>query len=273
MKTIKKIGFFISAAIFLSAILGCGDFVWRDVDVKNMTISNLSELKAFRDRVNGGYSFDGWYIELVSDIDLSGVEWQPIGEFVGGNTHSFAGTFNGRGNVISGLTIDSADDDIGFFRYLDFKGTIKNLGLYDVSITGGNSVGSLIGVNLGTIENCYAIGKVLGTKRVAIGGLIGANQGTIRNCYTAVVVGVGAGAGTPMFGGFAGVNFEGHIENSYSAANPFVGGNPGDTPFINSGFRNSIEMREQSTFAAWDFVNTWGIDPNINDGYPHLLKK
>ena len=30
-------------------------------------------------------------------------------------------------------------------------------------------------------------------------------------------------------------------------------------------------MKMESTFTGWDFTNTWGIDPNLNNGYPYLL--
>jgi hypothetical protein len=35
----------------------------------------------------------------------------------------------------------------------------------------------------------------------------------------------------------------------------------------------TAQMKEESTFvsAGWDFVYTWAIDNEINEGYPHLL--
>ncbi len=29
-------------------------------------------------------------------------------------------------------------------------------------------------------------------------------------------------------------------------------------------------MKTQGTFTNWNFTTTWEIDPDINDGYPHL---
>lgn len=33
---------------------------------------------------------------------------------------------------------------------------------------------------------------------------------------------------------------------------------------------STVNMKSQSTFVNWDFVDVWGIDPNVNDGYPYL---
>ncbi|MCL2845969.1 MAG: hypothetical protein FWE23_11085 [Chitinivibrionia bacterium] len=275
MKIIKKIGFFIGAAVFLSVIFGCGDFIWRDVDVKNMTISNLSELKAFRDRVNSGYNFAGWYIELLSDIDLSDEEWIPIGR---GTLEGFRGTFNGRGNVINGVNGDGSV--MGFFDLLDESGIIRNLGLTNVYLM-GLFVGGLVSFNFGTIENCYVIGTVIGTGTdhlsSSTGGFVGTNSGIIRNSYADVDIFVFSIIG----GGFVGVNATtGEIENSHSKERTFLNVDryvlfyrTNQGILINSDVRKEVEMKQQSTFAGWDFVNTWGIDPDINNGFPHLLRK
>lgn len=45
--------------------------------------------------------------------------------------------------------------------------------------------------------------------------------------------------------------------------------NGGDTPTGTNG-RTTSQMKTQGTFTGWDFTNTWGINPSINDGYPYL---
>ena len=39
----------------------------------------LEQLKAFRDSVNDGKSYQGQYIQLTADIDLGNEAWTPIG--------------------------------------------------------------------------------------------------------------------------------------------------------------------------------------------------
>jgi hypothetical protein len=34
--------------------------------------------------------------------------------------------------------------------------------------------------------------------------------------------------------------------------------------------RNKTQLRDQSNYTGWDFVNIWKIDPNVNNGYPYL---
>jgi hypothetical protein len=81
----------------------------------------------------------------------------------------FTGVFDGAGHVIHNLTIGTAEtlnDYLGLFGQIDTGGEVKNLGLENVSITGGNGswyLGGLCGGNIdGTISNCYATGSVTG---------------------------------------------------------------------------------------------------------------
>lgn len=61
------------------------------------TISTLAELKAFRDSVNSGTTYEGLTVTLTSNIDLSGENWTPIGN---GSSCAFKGTFDGSFHTI-----------------------------------------------------------------------------------------------------------------------------------------------------------------------------
>ena len=67
--------------------------------------------------------------------------------------------------------------------FLDSGGTVQNLTLENVNITGGDIVGSVVGDNYGTVTACYhASGNVSGTSY--IGGVVGYNiSGTLTACY------------------------------------------------------------------------------------------
>ena len=67
-------------------------------------IATCAELAYFSNRVKSGDSFEGEYLWLESDLDLSANEWLPIG------THDtpFMGNFNGNGHTVSNLKITSA---------------------------------------------------------------------------------------------------------------------------------------------------------------------
>jgi hypothetical protein len=154
------------------------------------------------------------------------------------------------------------------------------------TVVGKQSTGGLVGENWGTITKSYATGDVTGSGGVA--GLAGSNSGTITNSYAR-----GAATGTQdHIGGLVGWNNEGRIYHAYSTGvvtgRTFVGGLVGrndsgtitysywdkdtsgrDTSTVGEG-KTTEEMKQQVTFANWDFNTIWNIDGSTNDGYPFL---
>ena len=122
--------------------------------------------------------------ELTSDIDLdvapynTGAGWEPIGTF--GTSQDFTATFEGNDNTISGLFINRPTADfVGLFGGVGIlgTGTIRNVGVTGVDVTGSGSAGGLVGWSRGTISACYATGAVSGSGD-QVGGLAGYNGGT-----------------------------------------------------------------------------------------------
>ena len=131
---------------------------------------------------------------LAADIDLTGTEWTPI--------PNFAGTFDGNGKTITGLTINqSAMDNVGLFASIDDVGTVKNLKLDKVNVTANSNVGAIAGENRGTIENCSVSGSVTGlSDNSCVGGIAGWHYGgTITDCHSSATV-----EGIAYIGGVAG---------------------------------------------------------------------
>ena len=159
---------------------------------------------------------------LVNDINMAGFTYTTaliapdINDSSGGfQGTSFTGIFDGNYCSISNLTIDTAgadNDFLGLFGRIEVPGQVKNLGIEDVSITGGDNsylVGGLCGENRGgSISNCYAAGSVSGS--YYLGGLCGAGFGSISNSYA-----TGSVTGDDDFGGLSGVN-AGTISNCYA---------------------------------------------------------
>ena len=174
------------------------------------SISTADELAKLATMTNSGKVTGGEFV-LSNDIDLSayssGEGWTPIGAE---QANLFSGTFDGNGYVISNLYINRSDEDYqGLFGWA--SGTIKNLGLENVDVTGGSSVGGLVGYFEGGITNSYATGDVTGNVR-EIGGLVGMFYiGDIISSYAVVDV-----TGGDTAGGLAGY-FDGDITNSYAA--------------------------------------------------------
>jgi len=105
----------------------------------------------------------------------------------------FTSVFDGNDIIISNLTIDTSgagNDYLGLFGLTEGSNAeIKNLGLKNVSITGGIEsyyLGGLCGYNYeGTISKCYSTGSISGD--TSLSGLCGINDySDISNCYSTV---------------------------------------------------------------------------------------
>ena len=162
-------------------------------------IKTADELQAMKDNLSGKYI-------LMNDIDLSGYNWEAVGSDV----NPFTGEFNGNGYVISNLTINKpTEDGQGLFGIV-MNGTLENIALENVAVTGANGVGGLVGMIQGDIINSYSTGFVIGNGAYA-GGLVGMIQGDIANSYSTC-----SATGTSYVGGLVGGMVIGNITVSYS---------------------------------------------------------
>lgn len=135
----------------------------------------------------GGGDFTGT-IELADDIDMNGVEMQPI--------KSLNGTFEGNGYTISGLTLDSAvDNAIGLIAKLE--GEVRNLKLdaVNVALTSASwtYAGTLVGkidAAKASIRNCSVSGTLsmpASSSSNYAGGLLGGIVGNINTSASVVI--------------------------------------------------------------------------------------
>ena len=156
-------------------------------------IGTAEELKAFRDEVNSGNTFEGKYIRLTNNITLDiGEEWEPIGLYPVENTSPadetnkpFSGTFDGCGYEIDGIKINTTVSRKGLFTLIN-NGKILNLGIGEnCNISGNIGTAGIVGVlyNNSKIVNCY------NEANITVGGYSGGIAGncqlnsTIQNCY------------------------------------------------------------------------------------------
>ena len=203
-------------------------------------ILNAAQLAKFRDIVNGANGEtknSAACARLAADIDLGGAAWTPIG--------TFAGTFDGQGHTIGGLSVDLQSGDVevyaGLFGYLDENATVKDLGVRgDVAARGSGDntyyyAGGIAGWNNGTVEGCFHAGSVTADSSRSyswVGGVAGENYGTVRNCRHAGSV-TSKSSDTAWGGGVVGDNApDGAARNCYAVGtvtatgdgSKFVGG-------------------------------------------------
>jgi hypothetical protein len=163
------------------------------------TICGAAELETVRDNLSG-------YYQLADDIILTGIS-SPIGT----RSAPFKGSLNGHGHVIYNLTVNGGDY-LGLFGYIS-GGTVSNLKLESVSITGNNYVGMIAGrIDSGSITNCSAEGAI--NAKNEVGGISGYISGSgIEKVSVSGSLTAGGAAG-----GIAGSAVNSMIINSYSEA-------------------------------------------------------
>lgn len=160
----------------------------------NYTVTSAEGLKNLAKLVNEQWNL-GINITLTADIDLSGIDWTPIGIDY---NHRYAGTFDGNGKTITGLTVTTSDQYAGLFGYI--IGTVQNVTLKGVKIESKHDVGSAGGVagwSYGNIENCSVSGSVScsGSHSIA-GGVVGYQSGGfLTGCSSSATVNAGGVAG------------------------------------------------------------------------------
>lgn len=170
------------------------DTEWYSASKTTYEILTPEEFAGLATLVNGGESFKGKTINLLSDLNMDSQAWTPIGLSL---TIPFEGTFDGGNHQITNLSVSMGDSaNIGLFG--TSKGVIRNVvvgGTYTVhsATLKTISVGAVCGLNNGTIENTrnyatiHAQMDVTATdeKTTTIlytGGIVGRNNlGTILN--------------------------------------------------------------------------------------------
>ena len=190
----------------------------------NYTVTSAEGLKNIAKLVNEEWKSD-INITLTADIDLSGIDWTPIGK---DDNKAYTGTFDGNGKTITGLTVTRSNRYTGLFGFI--KGTVKNVVLTEVNITSGTFVGGVAGWSFGgNIENCSVSGSVSGSSGSDVGGVVGYQQvGSITGCSSSATV-----KGTERAGGVVGVT------------------NGGTTPLTACYATGNVTVENDGTSNAW----------------------
>ena len=154
---------------------------------RSINIFSVADLKAFRDMVNNGTTYNNYIITLEADLDLNNEEWTPIGRVeqnLSNLYHDFCGTFDGKGHTIKNLRISEESHNSGLFGGTR-NATIKRLIVEDASVAGDFYVGIVIGHAEGTtiiqdtyVKNCTVSGRSF------TGGIVGGavNYDNVDNC-------------------------------------------------------------------------------------------
>lgn len=191
----------------------------QEVSTKTSVPSGYTPIYDADDLQNMQEDLTANYI-LMSDIDLSGINWKPMGK----HSYPFTGTLDGNGFTIRNLTVNTEKNDDGaLFQYN--HGTIQNLKLTGkISLTEtstqNRSAATIAIYNGGTIYNCTSAVNISINEipPIYVGGLVAGNEGTIDYCRYTGTINVNAENGQMSIGGIANSNQKqsviSHCENA-----------------------------------------------------------
>ena len=165
-----------------------------------VVFTNAQGLVKFAKQVNEtkmSYADKKLTFELGADIDLTGINWEPIGQT--GN-QQFQGVFDGKNHTVKNLTINKESTSnavaAGFFGWLNNGANIKNIKFDGVKITANGYTGVVAGyienhvTPEAQISNCHVnnatiSSKVNGAAKGAkVGGIVGifTDPAYVTNC-------------------------------------------------------------------------------------------
>ena len=208
--------------------LAFGDNVWKGDIADNFAggsgteddpylISNGAELALLAKLINenSANKYFNKHYKLIADINLGGLEWDPIGRFTFGDgvsaeSRAFCGTFDGNGHTVSNFKITKVSNKehkfyFGLFGYA-INATFKDLCVesFDISITMFNDhyqfildygmlyAGGLVAYADNTyFENCSVSGAInTESAGMMVGGLVGRleNSSLVDSCSADVTI-------------------------------------------------------------------------------------
>ncbi|MBA14898.1 MAG: hypothetical protein CMN73_00875, partial [Sphingomonas sp.] len=166
-------------------------------------ITTLKQLALVAANPSGNY-------RLAADIDASATAgtaphgvWGPMGWApIAGLT----GSFDGQLHAIDGLTMNNSSASGGLFATID--GSVRNLRLTNVDLTGGSTVAALAGsTGSGEVRNIWVDGAVRGSGPTT-SGVVGLVFGDLSNVHFSGTV-----SGGQFVGGLVGTLY-GHLDAS-----------------------------------------------------------
>lgn len=254
-----------------------------------MLVNDVTQLQNILNNLAGVYALGKDIDATITNTWNAGAGFVPLGNDTLIPAQSFTGIFDGQGHTITGLFINRPTTNyVGMFGGTIGGPTniIRNVGLVNMNITGGFQTGGLVAHTGASVENCYTTGLVKSGSN-NVGGLVGLSAGSVSNSYSTATVN---GSGSSWVGGLVGTLYTGgSITNSYStgpvsgtsSVGGLVGYNFGVGPIVSSYWdtqtsgratsdggtgKTTSEMKQQATFAGWDFGTTWAVAGS----YPYL---
>lgn len=128
---------------------GTADAPWQ--------IASVDQLAYLAATVNDGSKsgYMGAYFVLTADLDMTGVDWRPIGNMndIENHTTLFLGSFDGQDYTVSNLTYKNDQFIVGAGLFGISVDEIKNVNIGNAVVhctnAGAIAIGSLVGYSIG----------------------------------------------------------------------------------------------------------------------------
>lgn len=170
---------FVVVAVFKVNVYAKDSFEGNGTKSDPFLITSVDDLILLSEKVNVECeNYNGKWFRQTADLDLEGVEWEPIGIFGSGNY--FFGIYDGDGHTLSRIT-SVREDNAGFFDMLG--GACINLGIESGRFEGTcvGAISSHAASSEAKIINCYNKASVSG---IRAGGIVDNFGGTVINCWS-----------------------------------------------------------------------------------------
>lgn len=120
-------------------------------------IASVDQLAYLAATVNDGSKSGsmGAYFVLTAELDMTGVDWTPIGNMNDMENHTtlFLGSFDGQDYTVSNLTYKNDQFIVGAGLFGISVGEIKNVNIENAAVhctnAGAMAIGSLVGYSIG----------------------------------------------------------------------------------------------------------------------------
>lgn len=154
----------------VSSIEEIADVDWALNHMPNYEVSTPEQLAGIVYAVNNGMCSNYVTISLTNDIDLAGLNWEPMGN----NDIAFNGYINGNGHAIKNMTIPDYHQYYASFIGYTCDCTIQDISFLDADVNGGMVAGIVGGQIIGRTvwSNVYVSGQIH-TTASNIGAILG----------------------------------------------------------------------------------------------------
>ena len=240
-----------------------------------ITIATAEELQKIG--ADAAYPLNGSY-RLTADINLTGIDWKPIGRAGA----PFKGTFDGDGHVISGLTIgteaapksiadvycsdgNKVGDYAGMFGFAE-SAVFKNFALKDVSIcikTGNRQVGGIVG----GLDNNPGLGRTHFENVALLSGTVSYQSGDDGSIRVGGFVGQASGNSLKFINCYMGATVIGNSNTNRALVGGFFGNNNNKSV----SFENCVQAGEvknlssHANSALGPIISNWSSTANLNN--------